>query len=84
MELHHHEVDGRGPAFMDWPSTAGYCAAIARTFGIPILYSSREGGLLRLVRQFEAQQERQQQAIVHLAEGWPGDARIVLTGWQDT
>jgi len=47
MELHHHEVDGRGPAFMDWPSTAGYCAAIARAFGIPILYSWREGGLLR-------------------------------------
>ncbi len=35
MELHHHEVDGRGPAFMDWPSTAGYCAAIARAFGMP-------------------------------------------------
>ena len=21
IELHHHLVDGRGPAFMDWPST---------------------------------------------------------------
>jgi len=47
MELHHHEVDGRGPQFMDWPSTAGYCAAIAAGFGIPIYYSWREGGLLR-------------------------------------
>ncbi len=44
MELHHHEVDGRGPAFMDWPSTAGYCAAVAAAFGIPIYYSWREGG----------------------------------------
>ncbi len=41
-------------------------------------------GLLRLVRQFEAQQERQQQAIVHLAEGRPGDAWLVLTGRRDT
>ena len=47
IELHHHEVDGRGEPFMDWPSTAGYCRAIAAAFGLPIYYSWREGGLLR-------------------------------------
>ena len=47
IELHHHEVDGRGEPFMDWPSTAGYCTAIAAAFGIPIYFSWREGGLLR-------------------------------------
>ena len=26
IELHHHLVDGRGAAFMDWPSTEGWCA----------------------------------------------------------
>ena len=26
VELHHHDVDGHGPTFMDWPCTAGYAA----------------------------------------------------------
>ena len=47
MELHHHEVDGRGPAFINWPSTAGYCKAIGAAFGIPVYFSWREGGFLR-------------------------------------
>ena len=47
IELHHHEVDGRGEPFMDWPSTAGYCRAIAKAFGLPIYFSWREGGFLR-------------------------------------
>ncbi len=41
-------------------------------------------GLLRLIRQFEAQQERHKQAIIHLTEGRPNDAWRVLTGRQDT
>jgi len=24
IELHHHDVDGQGPAFIDWPSTTSY------------------------------------------------------------
>ncbi len=47
IELHHHEVDGRGPPFMDWPSSAPYCRALARSFGLPIYFSWREGGFLR-------------------------------------
>ena len=47
MELHHHEVDGRGAPFMDWSSNAGYCAAIGAAFGIPVYFSWREGGFLR-------------------------------------
>lgn len=45
IELHHHEVDGRGPAFMDWPSSAPYCRALADSFGLPIYFSWREGGV---------------------------------------
>ena len=47
IELHHHEVDGRGPVFMDWPVTPAYCRALAAAFGLPILFSWREGGFLR-------------------------------------
>ena len=47
IELHHHEVDGRGPSFMDWPSSAPYCRALAAAFGLPIYFSWREGGFLR-------------------------------------
>jgi hypothetical protein len=31
-------------------------------------------GLLRLIRRFEAEQERHKQTIIHLAEGRPNDA----------
>ncbi|RZK87538.1 MAG: phosphoadenosine phosphosulfate reductase, partial [Methylobacterium sp.] len=47
IELHHHEVDGRGPSFMDWPSSAPYCRALAASCGLPIYFSWREGGFLR-------------------------------------
>ncbi|WP_145144428.1 phosphoadenosine phosphosulfate reductase family protein [Roseomonas gilardii] len=47
IELHHHEVDGRGPSFMDWPSSAPYCRALAEAFGMPIYFSWRKGGFLR-------------------------------------
>ena len=46
IELHHHLVDGRGPAFMDWPSTEGWCRAVADGFGLPLYLSWREGGFL--------------------------------------
>ena len=48
IELHHHVVDGRGsPSFMDWPSSEGYCEAVARALGLPIYFSWREGGFRR-------------------------------------
>jgi 3'-phosphoadenosine 5'-phosphosulfate sulfotransferase (PAPS reductase)/FAD synthetase len=47
IELHHHDVDGRGPTFMDWPCTAGYVRAIAAHFGITLYVSWRDGGFSR-------------------------------------
>ena len=44
IELHHHLVDGRDPAFMDWPSTEGWCRALAAAFRLPLYFSWREGG----------------------------------------
>ena len=45
MELWHHDVDGQGPSFMDWPSTTSYVHALANHFEIPCYLSWREGGL---------------------------------------
>ena len=47
IELHHHDVDGQGPTFMDWPCTAGYVRAIAGHLSIPVYFSWREGGFAR-------------------------------------
>ena len=47
IELHHHEVDGGGPTFMDWPITPAYVAALARHFRLPLYRSWREGGFRR-------------------------------------
>lgn len=44
IELHHHEVDGGGPAFMDWACTPAYCAAFARAFNLPLYTSYKVGG----------------------------------------
>jgi 3'-phosphoadenosine 5'-phosphosulfate sulfotransferase (PAPS reductase)/FAD synthetase len=54
IELHHHDVDGRGPPFMDWPSTCGYCRAIAQAFGLPLLMSWKEGGFEREMLRLDA------------------------------
>jgi len=47
IELHHHDVDGEGPVFMDWPCTLSYCEAVGRALGIRVYRSYREGGFLR-------------------------------------
>ncbi len=47
IELHHHDVDGQGPTFMDWPCTPGYVHAIAKHLGIALYVSWREGGFAR-------------------------------------
>lgn len=46
LELWHHDVDGEGPNFMDWPCTRDYCRAVAQTFGIPIYNSWKVGGFV--------------------------------------
>jgi 3'-phosphoadenosine 5'-phosphosulfate sulfotransferase (PAPS reductase)/FAD synthetase len=47
IELHHHDVDGDGPVFMDWAVTRAYCQAVADHFGIPIYFSCKLGGFAR-------------------------------------
>ena len=47
IELYHHDVDGQGPPFMDWPSTTAYCRAVARALGVPLYLSWKQGGFLR-------------------------------------
>ncbi|MBS1095225.1 phosphoadenosine phosphosulfate reductase domain-containing protein [Gluconobacter wancherniae] len=47
IEIWHHEVDGAGRSFMDWPSTGPYVAALARDFSLPLFRSWREGGFER-------------------------------------
>ena len=47
IELYHHDVDGQGPPFMDWPSTTAYCRAVARELDVPLYLSWKQGGFLR-------------------------------------
>jgi 3'-phosphoadenosine 5'-phosphosulfate sulfotransferase (PAPS reductase)/FAD synthetase len=47
IELHHHEVDGRGEPLFDWACTTSYCQAFADAFEIPIYFSYRNGGIVR-------------------------------------
>lgn len=46
-EFWHHDIDGRGDAFMDWPITPSYNNALAAALGAPIYHSWRVGGLKR-------------------------------------
>lgn len=47
IELHHHDVDGNGPTFMDWPCTPAYVRAIAAHLALAVYFSWREGGFAR-------------------------------------
>ena len=47
IECYHHDVDGAGPFFMDWPCTTAYCRAVTHALGVPLYLSWREGGFLR-------------------------------------
>jgi hypothetical protein len=46
IELHHHDVDGRAAAFMDWPITSAYCQKVADELDIPLFFSWKQGGFL--------------------------------------
>ena len=39
IDVYHHDVDGNGPSFMDWPSTTAYCRAVTRALGVPLYLS---------------------------------------------
>lgn len=54
IELHHHDVDGRGPSFMDWPCTEGYVRTIADHLSLPLYISWREGGFAREIDRDDA------------------------------
>src|SRR6187402_2744536 len=54
IELHHHDVDGDGPTFMDWPCTRAYVRAIADHLGIALYVSWREGGFDRELARADA------------------------------
>lgn len=54
IELWHHDVDGHGPNFMDWPCTASYCRQIATALKLPIYFSWKEGGFWREMMRCEA------------------------------
>lgn len=50
IELWHQDVDGNGPAFMDWPVTLPYIEALGALYEVPVLVSWREGGFLGEIR----------------------------------
>ncbi|MDJ0275970.1 phosphoadenosine phosphosulfate reductase family protein [Sphingomonas sp. 2R-10] len=54
IELHHHDVDGHGPTFMDWPCTLSYVRAIADHFEIALYCSWRDGGFARELARADA------------------------------
>lgn len=47
IELHHHDIDGDGPLFMDWACTRDYGRQLAAALRLPLYFSYREGGLHR-------------------------------------
>ena len=47
IELWHHDVDGHGEDLFDWKCTVSYCKAFADHFDLPILFSYRDGGIVR-------------------------------------
>jgi 3'-phosphoadenosine 5'-phosphosulfate sulfotransferase (PAPS reductase)/FAD synthetase len=65
IELWHHDIDGHGETFMDWPITPAYCRAFARAIGVPIFFSYREGG-------FEREMNRDNAATARVVFEAPG------------
>lgn len=47
IELHHHDVDGGGSAFMDWRCTPAYCRAVAKHLDLRLFFSYKVGGFER-------------------------------------
>lgn len=54
IELWHHDIDGHTEKLFDWEVTPEYCKAFADAMGLTILFSYREGGIVkRLLRNNE-------------------------------
>ena len=53
IELHHHEIDGRGPNAWDWPITVPYVKALGLHLGMRVVLSWRQGGLDAEIAKFE-------------------------------
>ena len=47
IDVYHHDVDGAGTSYMDWPCTTAYCRAVTRSLGVPLYLSWKEGGFRR-------------------------------------
>jgi len=64
IELWHHLVDGKSEDLWDWSCTESYCQAFADHFGIPLLFSYREGGITReMYRECELNQDVMYQEV---------------------
>lgn len=58
IHLHHHDVDGNAKNLWDWACTKSYCEAFAKTFGLKLYFSYREGGIDReIMRKNEGLQD---------------------------
>lgn len=47
IELWHHDVDGGGESFIDWPVSEDYCRKVAAALGIKFFLSYKDGGFRR-------------------------------------
>lgn len=54
IEIWHHDIDGEGGDFMDWPVTKAYVTALAKAFDLPVFFSWREGGFEREMNRHNA------------------------------
>lgn len=66
IELWHHDVDGGGENFIDWPVTEDYCRKVAAALGVKFYLSYREGGFYREMMKDNA---RSAQAVFETPDG---------------
>lgn len=53
IELHHHIVDGKDNLLFDWSCTTSYCQSFADAFNLPIIFSWRDGGIMREIFRYQ-------------------------------
>lgn len=81
IELWHHDVDGHGEDLFDWPVTPAYCTAFAQAFGVTMLFSYREGGIVRrLLRNNEPRGNVWYQTPDFQWHTIPSDPKAINTG----
>jgi 3'-phosphoadenosine 5'-phosphosulfate sulfotransferase (PAPS reductase)/FAD synthetase len=74
IECWHHDVDGRGGQFMDWPITADYCRKVCAALGVPLYFSWRHGG-------FEREMLRDGRPTAHTEFEMPGPNGTIVRGF---